>query len=243
MKRVLSSIGIGAATVDTVLPAGELRPGETVEVDVELHGGDSTQEIGGIHFVLTTRVESDGGVDEHLVTETEVDRTVTLAPGEERTIPIDVDVPLWTPITTGGVSVWLGTRLDIDWARDPTDEDRVEVVPDEHVSALLDAFDHLGFALLGSDVVEVSHVDDRPIAQTFRFVPTGASYDAELDAVEVTVMPRREDLRVFVEYDLVDQIADDRDLDFDLQEVAMTLDRANPEAIRGRILDGIKQHT
>lgn len=243
MKRVLSSIGIGAATVDTVLPESDLRPGDAVEVDVELHGGESTQEIGGIHFVLKARSASDDGTEEHVLTEVDVDRSVTLDPGEERTIPVDIDVPLWTPVTTSGVSVWLGTRLDIDWARDPTDEDQVEVIPDEHVSVLFDAFDDLGFTLHGSDLVDVPHVDDRPIAQRFRFEPTDGPYEADLDAIEVTVMPRPEDLRVFVEYDLVDQIADERDLDFDLQEISMTLDRASVEAVRGRLLDGIEQHT
>lgn len=50
MNQVLSSIGIGAATVDTVFPRTELVPGETVTADVELYGGDATQEIDGIYF-------------------------------------------------------------------------------------------------------------------------------------------------------------------------------------------------
>lgn len=32
MRRVLSSIGIGSATVDTILPRTELHPGDTVEI-------------------------------------------------------------------------------------------------------------------------------------------------------------------------------------------------------------------
>lgn len=242
MGRILSSIGIGAATVDTILPEPDLRPGETVRVDVELAGGDSTQEIEGITFVLKAHVDSDGSNDERVLTEFEVDRSVELSPGEERTIHVDVEVPLWTPVTTSGISVWLETRLDIDWARDPTDEDEVEVAPDEFVSALFEAMDDLGFTLRGSDLVDVPNVDDRPMAQTFRFRPTGGPYETDLDAVEVTVMPRSDDLRVFVEFDRTSTIADEHDMDFDKQEEPMTLDRASVESIRGRLEEGIRRN-
>ena len=243
MRRVFSSIGIGAATVDTVLPRTELRPGETVEVDVDLYGGDTTQEIQGIYFVLKTRVESENGTEVRDLDEIAVDRAISISPDEEQTIPVEIEVPLWTPVTTSGVSVWLGTRLDIAWARDPTDEDQIEILPDEYVATLFDAFDDLGFALRSSDLVDVPHVDDRPLAQRFRFEPTEEPYASEIDAIEITVMPRADDLRVFVEYDSVDEIADDLDLDFDRQEIAMTLEHATLDAIKGRIQDGIRQHT
>ena len=242
MGRILSRIGIGAATVDTVLPKLELLPGETVRVDVELSGGDSDQEIGGIAFVLKARVESDGDSHEHVLAEFEADRSISLSAEEDRTIPVEVEVPLWTPVTTGEVSVWLETRLDIDWARDPTDEDQVEVVPDEFVSALFEAMDDLGFDRRSSDLVDVPHVDDRPMAQTFHFHPAGGAYEADLDAVEVTVMPRRDDLRVFVEFDRKGTVADEHDMDFDRQEEPMTLERASVEAIRGRLEEGIRRN-
>lgn len=243
MRRVLSSIGIGGATVDTVLPKTELQPGETVEVDVELSGGDASQEIAGIHFVLKTRVESNGDVDEHVLGEFGVEEPISLDPGEERTIPADVEIPLWTPVTTSGVSVWLETRLDIDWARDPTDEDRIEVVPDEYLSAMFAAVDELGFDLGGSTLDEIPYVDDRPIAQKFVFRPADDRFRSVLDTMEISVMPRSEDLRVFVEYDLVDEVADEYDLDFDRQEVSLTFRRADVDAIRRHVESSIDQHT
>lgn len=207
-----------------------------------MYGGESTQDIEGIHLVLKTRVESDGGSDEHELAEFDVDESISLAPDDTRTVPVDVEIPLWTPVTTSGVSVWLETRLDIDWARDPTDEDQIDVVPDDDVSALFDALEDLGFGLQSSDLVDVPHVDDRPLAQRFRFRPTDEQYEADLDAIEVTVMPRSDDLRLFVEVDRRGTIADEHDLDFDKQEVPMTLRRTSMEAIRGRLLEGIEQN-
>lgn len=244
MKRVLSSIGIGTATVDTVLPEAEVRPGETVALDVELFGGDATQEIDGIYFVLKSRVESaDGDVDERVVSEAAVDRAITLDPGEERTIAADLDVPLWTPITRGGASVWLETGLDIAWARDPTDEDRVEVVPEAFVAALFEAVEDLGFALVHTELDDTPHLDDRPFAQEFDFRPTEERYAGVLDELEVRVAPRGDDLRVVVEFDRGDDVAAEHGVDFDEQEVPMTFDRPSVDEIRGRIRNGIDQYS
>lgn len=239
MRRVLSRIGIGASTVETVLPGAEFVPGEAVSVEVELYGGDSRQEIRGIHLVLAARDDADG---EHELAAYHVEEPISLGADEERTIRADLEVPLWTPVTTGGVSVWLETRLDIDWARDPTDEDRVKVVPDEAVSALFEALDGMGFTLRGSELVDVPHVEDRPIAQRFRFEPTEGPYEAALDAIEVTVMPRPDDLRAFVEFDRAGTIADEHGLDFDKQEVPMTFERTSVAAIRGRLEAGIERN-
>lgn len=124
MNRLLSSIGIGAATVDTLLPKTEFTPGETVEATVEMTGWNAEQEIDGLYFALLTRVD-----DEHVVVDQdEITESVSLAPGETRTLTTEVTVPPWTPITEGECRVWLKTGLDISWAVDPNDEDAVDVV-------------------------------------------------------------------------------------------------------------------
>lgn len=243
MKRILSRIGIGGTTVDTLVPEAPIRPGETVEVDVDLRGGDASQEIADIAFVLKTRVESGGDVDERVIGEFGVGESVSLAPGEQRTIPVDLTLPLWTPITAAGVSVWLETRMRIDWARDPTDEDAIEVVPDDYVAALFDAVDQLGFVRDGSALEALPHVDDRPFAQRFVFRPADGGYESVLDSMAVSIMPREDDLRVFVELDLVDEIADEHDLDFDRREESLAFEWANVDAIRRHLESTIRQHT
>lgn len=242
MKRILSSIGIGAASVDTVLPRTELHPGETVEADVELHGGEATQEIEGIYFALQTVVDGEDGTDERTLSEFRIDQSIELSPDEERTIPVAFEVPLWTPLSRGGADVWLETGLDVDWATDPTDEDRIEVVPDPYVAALFEAIEDLGFAMRYTELVETDYLDDRPFAQEFDFRP-GSAYRDQLDELEVTVMPRGSDLRVFVEFDTHDAVADEYDMDFDEMEAPYTFDEPNAESIRRRLVEGIDQHT
>jgi len=242
MRRVLSSIGIGAATVDTVFPRTELGPGETVTADVELYGGDATQEIEGVYFRLKTRPSSDTD-RERTIGEFAVDEAVMLEPGEERTIPVEVTVPRWTPLTRGGASVWLKTGLEIDWAKDPTDRDRIDILPGEHTAALFETVEELGFALRATDLVDTPHLDDRPFAQEFDFQPTDGQFGTDLDGLAITIAPREDDLRTFITFDRVDEVADAYDMDFDEQEVSMTFDRVDPGMMRRRLRNEIDQHT
>jgi sporulation-control protein len=241
MKRVLCSIGIGAATVDTVLPRAKVTPGDTVTADVNLYGGDATQEIQGIRFVLKARL-SGGADEERVVGEFGVEETITLEPDDERTIPVDVHVPLWTPITEGGASVWLETRLTIDWAVDPSDEARIEVVPDRYTAALFDAVEKLGYALRRSELVEGTYLDDRPFAQRFDFAPTDPGV-GDLDGIELTIMPREEDLRVFAGFSQRDAVAEEYDVRFDDHEVSITFDRDDASLMSRRLRSEIKQLT
>jgi len=234
-KRVLSSIGIGGATVDTVLPDVEFSPGDTIEATVELTGGDSAQDISGIYFALKARDEaSDASGDERVLSEFGIDETVTLEPDDERSLPVEFEIPYETPLTRGTVSVWLETGVDIAWAVDPTDEDQIEVVPDEATAALFDAMDDLGFDLAGSKLVDVAFIDDRPFAQKFEFRPTDDFAD-DLDDLEITVLPRKNGLRVLLEFDRVDEVAELHGLDADQQEISITFEHANAEMVASRI--------
>src|SRR3712207_5518041 len=52
--RLLSSIGVGAATVDTRLERDELIPGEEVRGVVDVKGGSAEQEVNGIRLEVQT---------------------------------------------------------------------------------------------------------------------------------------------------------------------------------------------
>lgn len=240
MRRVLASIGIGAATVNTVFPRTGFSPGDTATARVELNGGETTQEVQGFYFALKTR--SNGGGTERVIGKFTVDKTVTITPGEDRSFPVDIHFPLWTPITTGGVTVWLETGLTIDWAKDPTDEDHIEVSPGTHVTTLLAAVDDLGFTLRGAEFVDTPYLDDRPFAQRFTFEPTTGEVAVGLDSIGITTVPRAEDLRVFFKFDQADQIADAHGLDFDKQEVSITFDTDDVDMMRRRLENEVDAH-
>lgn len=238
MRRVLSSIGIGAATVDTILPKTELTPGESIEVTVELEGGDSDQEITGVYFALLTQVDG----DDVMLDRFQLGESFTLATGESRTTTTDITIPRTTPLTRNGQQVWLKTGLDIEWAVDPTDEDTVEIVPDSHLDAVLDALNTLGFTVSHVGVEGTPWLDRRQFLQEFAFTPDGDQWP-DLDGVTVMPVLRGEDLRVFVEIDERESAEHLTDQDYDKQEVSITFDTTNPDIIRRRLRSTIETHT
>lgn len=54
MKKILASIGIGSATVDTVLPSTTVTPGETVDAEINISGGSAEQDIRSIDLYCRT---------------------------------------------------------------------------------------------------------------------------------------------------------------------------------------------
>lgn len=238
MKRLLSSIGIGAATVDTVLPQADVRPGERVDLHVELLGGDATQRIDGLYFTL--KAEADG--EEWVADRFDVDGSFTIDPGEERTEQGTITIPLWTPITSGGPRVWLETGVDIDWAVDPTDSDDVTVEPGPYVAALFEATTDLGFSFAGSTIVETPWLDDRPFAQALTFDP-GERFERDVERLVLTTIPRADDLRLYIEVEQRDAVADAVGQDFNEQELSVTIAYANPEMIARRITSTIAEFT
>lgn len=238
MKRVLSSIGIGTATVDTILPKAELTPGETVELTVELDGGDSTQEIEAIYFALLTQVDGEDVVLEQF----ELSDSFSLESGDSKTRTTDITVPRSTPLTREDQRVWLKTGLDIEWAIDPTDEDTVEIVPDDRLDMLLEVLKELGFTTAAVTTRTTPWLDRREFLQAFSFSPDGELWP-DLDGLTAMPVVRSESLRAFVEIDEREEAEHLTDQDFDKQEVSMTFKTTNRDLIRRRVESTIESHT
>ncbi|MCT9096738.1 sporulation protein [Haloarchaeobius sp. HME9146] len=188
MRRVLSSVGIGAATVDTVLPRNELTPSEELTVDVEIEGGDADQQVDGIYFAFATQYWSGTSHDTAVIDSVTVAEDFTIEAGSRRTIEVEVTVPPATPVTVGSTNVWLKTGLDIDWAIDPTDRDTIRVDPDPIRQAFFDAAESLGYVFDEADCKATHAVDPaRPFVQEFDFVPEWGPYvdSGDLEAVFV----------------------------------------------------------
>lgn len=226
-KRMLSSIGIGAAKVDTVLEEDEFVPGETIDAVVKITGGSTEQEISGLYFsihssyqgLIEVEVEPDeeeGFMEEEPETEEEeVTRTAllgefkvadafTIGPDEEREIPLSFELPLHTPLTLGKTKVWIRTGLDIQRGKDAGDRDYIKVVPGELMQALFDALNQMGFELMSADCEEVGKhgADSLPFVQEFEFKAFSGPFHGRLDELEIVCFPDGEDcLEVFMDVD------------------------------------------
>lgn len=223
-KRMLSSVGIGAAKVDTVLEDDEFEPGDEVDAVVKIKGGKTEQQIDGLYFSIhchykATREidrEFDGDDEDYEEEEDEVEVTrtatidkfklsesMTISPGEEIEIPLSFQLPYHTPLTLGRTKVWITTGLDIKKSVDPGDKDYITVEPGELVSALFDSMESLGFRLSNADceAIPESLWDGLPFVQEFEFKPFHGSYKNRLDEIEVVCFPAEDEVEVFIEID------------------------------------------
>lgn len=234
MKKVLASIGIGNATVDTVLPSETVRPGETLDAEVHIAGGDVEQEVGTIRFELETRYLTDDGYQE-----TDIDRFtltdgLTIEPGQEETRPVTIDIPYSTPITLGQIDVWVETELDIDLAVDPEDKDYLEVKPTPRLQAVFDAMDDLGLSLRTAECEADPYgryASRQRFIQEFEFRANSGPFHGSLDEIELVALPDRESLTVFLEVDrrggLLSEMAET-----DERKTSLTIDSTDVGQIR-----------
>lgn len=201
MKRVLSSLGIGSATVDTVLPT-TLTAGESVDARVDVTGGNDTQEVEGIYFALETRYRTDESTKSGTIDSFRIADPFTIEPDEDRSFSVTIDVPYDTPVTMGNTEVWLDTGLDIDWAIDPDDTDHVEVRPDPLRRDLFDALESLGFSLRTAECeASESLFADQRFVQEFEYVPRSGPFAGELDELEIVTKPEGNGFDLLIEVD------------------------------------------
>ena len=204
MKKVLASIGIGNATVDTVLETETVRPGQTVDAEVRISGGKAEQEVGSIRFELETRFRTEDGYREVDIDRFTLAEGLTVEPGQEESRQVRIDVPYHTPVTVGGVDVWVETELDVQMAVNPEDKDYLHVEPTPRLQAVFDAMDELGFSIKGAECEADPYgryATGQRFVQEFEFRAGSGRFSDSLDEVELVATPGPDALELFVEID------------------------------------------
>jgi sporulation-control protein len=204
-KKLLAKVGIGAATVDTRLYDDLLAPGEMLNGEVHITGGDVSQEIEDIYLYVATQYKRE--IDDSTVTEEcvlvqyRLSERFTLQPKQETRIPFEVQLPHETPVTLANQPVYLRTGLDISRAIDPGDTDYIQVRPHPLMQLVLDATESLGFQLYKVDCEYNPHFGGNyPFVQEFEFRPVG-KYQGYLDELEIVFSLYLDQLEVFLEID------------------------------------------
>ncbi|MFK7692031.1 sporulation protein [Paenibacillus sp. HJGM_3] len=251
-NRMLASIGIGNAKVDTRLEKSEFIPGEDVNGVVHIQGGAVEQEIGSIYIMIMTQYirERDDRKYTHNyeLARIRISNQLKLSPNENLEIPFTFTLPLDTPVTIGRVPVWLRTGLDVEMAVDPSDEDSIRVHPHPDVAVVLEAASQLGCRLKSARCEHARyHQGDLPFMQEFEFHP--GRYASRMAELELVFYIRPDGLDILVEVDrrargltgLFEQA-----FDMDEHKMMLRLSRAHlnggPAAIADLLADTIERH-
>ncbi|MYL18539.1 sporulation protein SpoOM [Halobacillus litoralis] len=202
-KKLLASVGVGSAKVDTQLEKDQFIPGEDVHGKVVVQGGDVEQSIDAIHIFLMTEAVRE--VDDRKVKEKvslqkyAVSGPVTIQGGETKEIPFSIQIPFHVPASLGRrLPIWFETGLDIPRALDPEDRDPVTIAPHPYIETILDALENqLGFRLRK---VEMEYSKRHGYVQEFEFAP-GENYRSYLDELEAVFFLQENHVEVMLEVD------------------------------------------
>lgn len=207
-NKVLASVGIGSAKVDTKLETDIVTPGGQIKGVVDILGGNTAQQIDDIYLILKTKYVKESNDKKYHVTGV-IDQfrlvgSLVLGKNERKTIPFSFQLPLDTPISMGRTQVWIETGLDIKNSVDPTDKDYVRVVPNEMMESVFLAVNNLGFRLREAECEQAPYRIRRrlPFIQEFEFVPSSGPFRGRLDELEITFFPKStEEIEILMQVD------------------------------------------
>ncbi|PEL13075.1 sporulation protein [Bacillus sp. AFS017336] len=213
-KKVLARLGIGAATVNTIIHTRDLYPGKNVEGIIEINGGSVAQEINHIALKLKAYANKKSGDDEVSVKlqlhEERIIGNMKIEANERKILPFSFQLPYYTPITIRHGQVWIETDLDIDLSIDPTDTDYLKVHAHAELANFIEAFSLIGFRLRQVEV-EAQHGH---FYQEWEFVPN-SKREWRFDEIECMIEPNQDGLFMRV---AVDKAGSHRGLKGFLQE-------------------------
>lgn len=204
MKKVLASVGIGNASVDTVLATDTVRPGDEVGAEVHVEGGNTEQEVDRIELEIETKyLTDDSGYREATVDKLHLTDGFTIEPGQSETYEATIQIPYATPLTMGDARVWVDTDLEISMAIDPGDKDPLDVQPTDRMQAVFDAAEDVGLSFRKADVQAdpYGRYVGRRFVQEFEFRPSGGDLHGDVDEIELIFDPTPDALTVYLEVD------------------------------------------
>ncbi|WP_116244708.1 sporulation protein [Nocardiopsis sp. FIRDI 009] len=257
-KRMLASVGIGGATVETTLDEETVTPGGTVTGTIKVTGGNVAQTVEGISVGLRATVEkeyeyedSEGEeqpgeytIDVVVAEQVVSDEAFELEPEQEFEVAFELTIPMEAPITAVDghhflEGVGLNTRLHVDNALDRKDVDPLLIEPLPAQVAVLAALHALGFELKDVDLEKAEIPGTRqklPFYQEFEY--TGAGQYEGLESLELTFLTDEEGMDVVLELDKKPGVLFGEGGDT-LLRLSIEHESTDPEAIAGTLHEWI----
>lgn len=213
-KKILASVGIGAAKVDTILQTEHLLPGQTFNAEIFIKGGDVDQELSGLELALMTKAKVETQDGSHfrnqVIQQWKISDKTTIHPDQEIRIPFSAQLHPETPITELPVGmnqsvVWIATGLSIDLAIDASDKDPLYIYPNEAVKHCMQVMEMSGYRMVKADVEKgflsaPGFSSQSGIYQELEYRPNNHSLFG-VKEVELSFIPEADRTHVLIELD------------------------------------------
>lgn len=217
LKKLLASVGIGKAKVDTILLDDKLTAGDTFKVEIIIKGGEVEQELNHIELAVMASAKTEASVGDD---EVEYNKSVvlqhwqqalnvTIQPGEtivkHAELNLHPEVPATNLFGHRIGKVWLQTGLDIKNGIDGSDKDQLLIEPSATQLAVLDVVQQSGYRLFKADI-EAGQVRARefsshlPCYQEYEFKPESRSFFGAKE-LEITFVDNGQETGVLAEID------------------------------------------
>ncbi len=203
-KKMMASVGVGSAKVDTILDNPNVQALAPVTGHVYIKGGKVEQKIDDIYLEVRTHYKKE--VDDSTVTKTATIQKITIPansviqPKQEVRIPFQFNLAPQTPLTMGRTKTWIHTGLDIKQAIDPTDKDFLNVHPHPAIKVIMDSLAAMGFQVKQVENEFSRFGDGVPFVQEIEYRPT-QSFRGQLDELEVVYFLLQDGVGLMLEVD------------------------------------------
>jgi sporulation-control protein len=194
LKKFLSKIGIGAATVDLVLDQQTARVGEEATGTIIINGGNVDQQIDAIFVNLDIEAKRGDHTARRKVDSVRVATNLQIKAGENMQMPFHYVIPE-LPQSTKYVSYTFHTSLDIPGAIDKHDFDRFIIQPRASVGLVKEALQAMGF----QESYDSGEFDG--YFQEFEYKVHSGPFRGRIDELELIFLPVAEGVEMHVELD------------------------------------------
>ncbi|CCO07303.1 sporulation protein [Desulforamulus hydrothermalis] len=194
-KKLMASLGVGAARVNLVLDYEQCRIGEQLTGKVMVEGGSVDQAVHTLDVDIIMKFTFKGKEVSRRVDTIQVARDFCIKARESRAIPFGHTIPFNYPVTKGSVSYSLVTRMDIAQAVDAEDADKLVVLPSREMSLVLNSLEAMGF----KDKVGSGKIDK--LGQQFAFYPS-TLFSEQLQELQLYFYVENNGLKIYWQFKL-----------------------------------------
>jgi sporulation-control protein len=199
-EKVLSSIGIGSAKVNTVLMDKKIERGQEITGEVHIFGGKTEQKISEIYIHIDSEFHKD---DDHTtdfrdiiepILEIKITNPLIVKPHEEKVIPFSFHMPYYMPVTFRNQEVTIKIEVDIKYFINHLVESHNFVVSDQMIEGILNYLTNHGFKHTFKSGLcrHRKHGDDNPTHFLQTFILTNAQ------ETKVHFVGNQKDIHIYV---------------------------------------------